>query len=308
MSNLIRRVAIVGGTHGNEWTGVYLVKKFQKSPQLVHRPSFETVTLLANPEAIARNQRYIDCDLNRCFDPNDLNNPALTGYEDIQAKAIVSALSLDDASKVDFIIDLHSSTANMGLTLLPASQHSFNLQIMGYLCQQNPDIRVCCGVQQNRNSPMLRSIAPFGCTIEVGAIAQGVLDAHRFQQTEQLIHSILDYLDAVNHNLVQVTTSSLVIYQSIESIDYPRTPTGELDAMIHPQRQGKDYEPLEAGDPLFLTFSGETIVYQGPSIVFPIFINEAAYYEKGIAMTLTEKQQLKLASSIYSMDQEDFIS
>ena len=66
--------------------------------------------------------------------------------------------------------------------------------------------------------------------------------------------------------------------------------------MIHPQRQGKDYEPIEAGDPLFLTFSGETIVYEGRSIVFPIFINEAAYYEKGIAMTLTEKQQLKFVS------------
>jgi succinylglutamate desuccinylase len=26
--------------------------------------------------------------------------------------------------------------------------------------------------------------------------------------------------------------------------------------------------------------------------VFPVFINEAAYYEKGIAMTLTGKQEL----------------
>ena len=295
MSNLIRRVAIVGGTHGNEWTGIYLVKKLQKLPQSIQRSSFETVTLLANPAAIALNQRYIDRDLNRCFDQQDLNNTTLTGYENTQARAIASALGQDDTSKVDFIIDLHSSTANMGLTLLPASQHPFNLQLMAHLYEQNPDIHICCGIQQNQNSPMLRSIAPFGCTIEVGAIAQGVLDARRFQQTEELVHRILDYLDAVNCNLVQAASpSSLMIYQSIESIDYPRTPTGELDAMIHPQRQGKDYEPLEAGDPLFLTFSGETIVYEGRSIVFPIFINEAAYYEKGIAMTLTEKQHIKV--------------
>lgn len=297
MSNLIRRVAVVGGTHGNEWTGIYLVKKFQKSPQSIQRSSFETVTLLANPAAIALNQRYIDRDLNRCFDHYDLNNAALMGYENTQAKAIASALGRDDASKVDFIIDLHSSTANMGLTLLPASRHPFNLQLMAYLYEQNPDIHICCGFQCNQDSPMLRSIAPFGCTIEVGAIAQGVLDAHRFQQTEHLVHTILDYLDAVNHNQVQATSpSSLMIYQSIESIDYPRTLSGELDAMIHPHRQGKDYEPLELGDPLFLTFSGETIVYQRRSIVFPIFINEAAYYEKGIAMTLTEKQQIKFAA------------
>lgn len=298
MSKSIRRVAIVGGTHGNEWTGIYLVEKFQKSPKAIQRSSFETVTLLANPAAIAINQRYVDRDLNRCFDPQDLNNATLTGYENTQAKAIAAALGQNDASKVDFIIDLHSSTANMGLTLLPASQHPFNLQLMAHLCAQNPDVRVCCGIQSHQSSPMLRSIAPFGCTVEVGAIAQGVLDAYRFQQTEQIIHTILDYLDAVNNNNVQATSSSLMIYQSIESIDYPRTKTGALDGMIHPQRQGKDYEPLEPGDPLFLTFSGETIVYQGRSIVFPIFINEAAYYEKGIAMTLTEQQQIKIAEIV----------
>ncbi|MHC5727533.1 MAG: succinylglutamate desuccinylase/aspartoacylase domain-containing protein, partial [Nostoc sp.] len=33
------------------------------------------------------------------------------------------------------------------------------------------------------------------------------------------------------------------------------------------------------------------IFYEGASTVYPIFINEAAYYEKGIAMYLTQKQQ-----------------
>ena len=292
MSNLIQRVAIVGGTHGNEWTGIYLVKKFQKFPQSIQRSSFETVTLLANPKAIALNQRYIDRDLNRCFDQNDLDNSSLTNYEDTQAKAIATELGKNNSSKVDFIIDLHSSTANMGLTLLPVSQHSFNLQLMAHLSAQNPEVRICCGIQCSQDSPMLRSIVPFGCTIEVGPIAQGVLDAHHFQQTEHLIHTILDYLDVVNQEKICADLSSLMIYQSIESIDYPRNSAGELDAMIHPQRQGKDYEPLKSGDPLFLTFSGETISYQGRSPVFPIFINEAAYYEKGIAMTLTEKQQI----------------
>ena len=30
--NHIKRVAIVGGTHGNELTGIYLVKKFDRAP------------------------------------------------------------------------------------------------------------------------------------------------------------------------------------------------------------------------------------------------------------------------------------
>ncbi|MDP8932677.1 MAG: succinylglutamate desuccinylase/aspartoacylase family protein, partial [Cyanobacteriota bacterium] len=44
------------------------------------------------------------------------------------------------------------------------------------------------------------------------------------------------------------------------------------------------------GDPMFLTFDGESVLYEGKSTVYPIFINEAAYYEKGIAMCFTQKQ------------------
>ena len=33
----IGRVALVGGTHGNEFTGVYLVKKFDSFPELINQ-------------------------------------------------------------------------------------------------------------------------------------------------------------------------------------------------------------------------------------------------------------------------------
>jgi succinylglutamate desuccinylase len=33
---------------------------------------------------------------------------------------------------------------------------------------------------------------------------------------------------------------------------------------------------------------------EGSSTVWPIFINEAAYYEKGIAMCLTQRQQINI--------------
>jgi succinylglutamate desuccinylase len=89
--------------------------------------------------------------------------------------------------------------------------------------------------------------------------------------------------------------SEFTIYQAIETIDYPRNAIGDLQAFIHPDRQFKDYEPLHPNDRIFLTFTGESIVYQGKSTVFPIFINEAAYYEKGIAMILTEKRQIEFS-------------
>ena len=64
--------------------------------------------------------------------------------------------------------------------------------------------------------------------------------------------------------------------------------------MIHPNLQFKDYEPLNPGQPMFLTFEGKTIAYEGKSTVYPVFINEAAYYEKGVAVCLTEKQQISV--------------
>jgi succinylglutamate desuccinylase len=56
--NQINRVAIIGGTHGNEFTGAYLMKKFEQFPDLIKRPSFETLTLLGNPKAFAECKRY----------------------------------------------------------------------------------------------------------------------------------------------------------------------------------------------------------------------------------------------------------
>jgi hypothetical protein len=53
------KVAIVGGTHGNEANGVYLVSHFTRNPSLVYRESFETTTLLANTDAIGANVRYV---------------------------------------------------------------------------------------------------------------------------------------------------------------------------------------------------------------------------------------------------------
>jgi succinylglutamate desuccinylase len=82
----------------------------------------------------------------------------------------------------------------------------------------------------------------------------------------------------------------------VGSIDYPRNTQGEITAAPHPQLQFKDYETLCPGDPLFLTFAGEVITYTGTSVAHPIFIGEAAYLEKSIAMILTEKKQVQIRS------------
>lgn len=288
----MRRVAIVGGTHGNELTGAYLVKKFAASPELIQRSSVESMALLANPLAFTACKRYMERDLNRCFSPDNLQDASAVSYEDAQARAIYQQIGSGD-SKADFIVDLHSTTANMGLTIILTNRHPFNLRLAAYLGLRHPAIKIYSWMDSQ--NVFLRSMSEFGCAIEVGAIAQGLLDAALFEQTESLIYSILDYLEACNHDVELALPETLTLYECIATVDYPKTEQGELQAMIHPQIQFRDYEPLHPGDAMFLTFDGTTIPYSGET-AYPVFINEAAYYEKGIALCLTRKQQISVPS------------
>jgi len=129
----ISRVAIVGGTHGNEFTGAYLIKKFETTPEIIKRPSFETLTLLANPQAFQAGKRYIDKDLNRCFTNQVLESSLESVYEENRAKFINKLLGPKGNPQFDFILDLHSSTANMGLTIILLNNHPFNLKLAAYL-------------------------------------------------------------------------------------------------------------------------------------------------------------------------------
>ncbi|MDZ8107282.1 MAG: aspartoacylase [Nostoc sp. DedQUE12a] len=286
----IERVAIVGGTHGNELTGVYLVKKFQQYPNLINKQSLETLILLANTKAIAEGKRYIDKDLNRCFSKQNLQNSNFLNYEDTRAKEIKQILQPQNQPFVDVIIDLHSTTANMGLSLIFCDMHPFLLRLAAYLTSINPLVRVYVN-PQSKEGGFLRSLCELGFVIEVGAVAQNVLNAELFQQTEQLIYAILEYFEWFNQGNIPQTNNTLTFYEYIGTIDYPRNEQGQIQGMIHPRLQFRDYEPLNPGEPIFLTFAGKDILYDGVSTVYPIFINEAAYYEKGIAMHLTQKQQ-----------------
>lgn len=294
MSRKLQRVAIAGGTHGNEFTGIYLVKKFQRYPNLVRRPSFKTVPLLANPQAFAIQRRYAEKDLNRCFLPTELQASTSTRYEELRAQELYQTLVANPASKVDFILDLHTTTANMGLTVILVNHHPFNLRLAAYLCAANSAVRVYSAYQPGKPLGFLNSLCELGFAIEIGAIAQGTLRADLFQQAEVLIHTLLDYLDAANREVLPPVAPTLTTYQHLKTVDYPKDEHGELLGMIHPHLQDQDYQPLHPGDPLFLTFAGDAIAYTGNSTVYPIFINEAAYYEKGIALCLTERQTLEL--------------
>jgi N-acyl-aromatic-L-amino acid amidohydrolase len=292
--NQINQVLIVGGTHGNELIGAYLVQKIELSPHLFSQYSFQVQTLLANPRAFAKGVRYIDQDLNRSFDRQSLQHSTQPNYETERAKEISQNFEANFDRATTFIIDLHSTTSNMELTLILDTNNPFTLKLVAHVSAKIPALKIYSSVNSGRSSDALRSLSALGLSIEVGAIAQGTLDADLFQRTEEVVSEILKYLEQSNRGALQPYKDELTLYQYLKSVDYPKDDRGHLRAMIHPQLQFKDYQALNPGDPMFLTFAYEAIAYAGESVTYPVFINEAAYYEKGIAMVLTERRQLEL--------------
>jgi aspartoacylase len=286
----INNVALIGGTHGNEIVGCYLIQRFQSQPQLVTYPSFQTYCLIANPQAVAQGVRYIDTDLNRCFQQQDLDNSqnCLT-YEQIKAKEIYQDIK---TRKIELLIDIHSTTSNMGISIIYSHTQPFLLNLFAYLSKINPQVKIVYHPLDPEENCYLKGICELGFTLEVGAIPQGVTDHNLFGQTETIITQILTYIDNFNQGEF-IRQDTLTIYQRFQVLDYPRYQS-QISGTIHPDLIHRDYEPITPNQPIFLSFEGQEILYKGDSIVYPIFIGENAYKEKGIALCLTQKKQLTL--------------
>ncbi len=295
-TNKIKNIAITGGTHGNELTGVFLVKKWLLNPKLVERSNFKTVVMHTNKEAINQCRRYIDRDLNRAFSTKLLSSNSSSHYEDILAKEINQKLGVKGAKEtnIDFIVDLHTTTSNMGLSIVVSNESEITWRVIDYLSHKEPSLKIYRW-KGDEEDAFVDSIAPHGFAIEVGAVPQGVLRADLFLKTEQLVYHILDFFEALNKQEIKNKyNEKLTIYDHVSLVDYPRDKENELIAMIHPNRQDRDFELIKKGDPLFLTLEGETITYQKDEPLYGLFINEAAYYEKGFALCLAKKIEKKL--------------
>ncbi|XP_066492537.1 aspartoacylase [Tiliqua scincoides] len=294
----VRRVAIFGGTHGNELSGVFLVKYWQEDGTEIQRPGLEVRPFIANPRAVEKCCRYIDCDLNRVFDPVNLSQKETddTPYEVRRAQEINQIFGPKDSPEdgYDLIFDLHNTTANMGGTLiLENSRDDFTIQMCHYIkgalapegCPvfliEHPDLKYAT----------TRSIAKHPVGVEVGPQAHGVLRADILEKMRKIIKHGLDFVQMFNAGK-EFPPCTLEVYKIMEKVDYPRNKNNEIIATVHPRLQDQDWQPLSPGEPMFLTLDGKAILYEGNSVVYPTFVNEAAYYEKQQAFVKTVKEKL----------------
>ncbi|MCG3886151.1 aspartoacylase [Photobacterium leiognathi] len=286
----IKNVAVVGGTHGNEFSGIYLLKKWQSTPQSLVRESFSVETVFANPKAFDENKRYVDHDLNRQFGLHDLANFELASYEQSRAKALNEQIGPKGNAKSDFIIDLHNTTSNMGPSLILLQSDQFNRQLGAYVKEKMPDAVVVFEDHTSVDDHLfVCSIAKQGVIIEIGPQPQSVIRQDVLDWMEDMTGHILDFVHLYNTNEIPVLADSYDAYRYEETLKLPVDEQGERIGMVHKSVQDNDFEPLNPGDPIFTLFDGTEIFWEGDYVAYPHFINEAAYYDNNLAMSLGKK-------------------
>ncbi len=294
--NKIKNIAVVGGTHGNEYSGIYLLKKWHKNNAFLNRSSLVIETLFANPKGFQENKRYLDCDLNRQFHQDDLVNTKLTNYEQTRAKVINAQLGPKGNAKTDFIIDLHNTTSNMGPTLILLKCDDFNKKMGAYVLSKMPEAMIVFEDQvPMQEHYFLASIANQGVIVEIGPQPQSVIRQDVLDWMETMTHTIIDFVELYNKNNLPELPKTYDAYHYIESLTLPLDENGERIGMVHKNVQDNDFKPINFGDPIFTLFDGSEISYTGDYQAYPHFINEAAYYDNNLAMSLARKKQVKIA-------------
>jgi len=298
----IKHVTLVGGTHGNEITGIECLKHWQEPKD----KAFKLSRLLANTRAADEHKRFIDKDLNRCFSDLTLNDSGSAAAWEVQrAKQIIAQLN-NPAEPTDFVIDLHTTTSNMGITLIFEHANWLTYTILDHVQSHLPNVRLMYEpAPTNGYSQYLISAAPLGMMIEVGPVAQNLLSATSFEQTVQALDLVMEAIGQYNR-AITTTPSQMVnntedylleVFQASEMIHFPVDGHGQAQAYTHPDFQNQDFMALEKGMPIFKYYEGSEELYQGQTC-YPVFINEAAYYNQQLAFTCTNKSLLSFAKPV----------
>jgi len=286
-------VLVVAGTHGNELNAPWLLEQWQRDPASGPQTPLRLEWRIGNPAARSACRRYLERDLNRSFDPSLLQATAPVPLEVERARQLLADCGPAGQTPCPVVFDLHSTTAAMGNSLVVYGRRPADLALAAAL-QGDLGLPVYLHEADARQTGYLVERWPCGLVIEVGPVPQGVLTARLARQSQLALEAALEQLARARAGR-QSQPRSLVVHRHLGSLDLPRDAAGHPAALVHPQRQHRDWQPLRPGDPLFLSRGGETLPYVPPAAlgeetVWPVFINEAAYGEKGIALGLTRRE------------------
>uniref|UniRef100_UPI00358E1888 aspartoacylase n=1 Tax=Myxine glutinosa TaxID=7769 RepID=UPI00358E1888 len=194
------------------------------------------------------------------------------------------------------LLDMHNTTSNMGISLvLTSSSDHLTLHMAQFLQRKLHPIP--CNFLLIEHPTLtyfhVRRVMKHGISIEIGPQPQGVARADITDHMRRSVAYCLDFMHKFNSGM-ELPASTLDVHRIDRYIDYPRDGDGHITAIIHPAFQDRDWQLLHPGTPIFVSLSGEAIAFEGQETVFPVFINEAAYYEKKIAFWITKRETLNV--------------
>lgn len=284
------QVLLVAGTHGNELNAPWLFAEWSEKEDLVKDSGITLSRVIGNPAALASCKRYIDQDLNRSFTADFMKSNTSEIKEVIRAKELFSIYGPSGIKPCQIVIDFHSTTASMGTCLVIYGRRPKDLALAS-LIQNRLGIPIYLHECDQFQKGFLAEYWPCGLVIEIGPVSQGVLDQRIIKQTKLSLEICLEEISKFNSD-ESVFPEQVIIYRHLKNIDFPRDIKGRPKYFIHKDIQNKDWLPINFRDPLFQNLEGEILFNELKNTVYPVFINEAAYMEKNIAMALTEREIL----------------
>jgi aspartoacylase len=287
------QVLVVAGTHGNERNAPWLLEHWRRQPEALQRHGLDVALVLGNPAAHKVNQRYVERDLNRCFAPELLADSSRNEADLQRARQLLACHGPDTGAPSLVVLDLHSTTSAMGNSLVLYGRRPADLALAAGL-QGELGLPIYLHEAYASQTGFLVERWPCGLVIEVGPVPQGVIQAPIFRQSQFGVEAALAVLAAAQRARWRMP-AELVVHRHLGSLDRPRHPDGSPAACLHPELQHRDWRPLRPGDPVFIDPCGKAIgLVLPPNLaeesVWPVFINEAAYGEKGIALSLTTRE------------------
>jgi len=284
----VQRILIVSGTHGNEINPIWAVKQFNKEENKL-KNGIEYEYIIGNPIACERGSRYIDADLNRSFNRGKNHDQDKNSFYEIdRANFLVDQFGINGSKPCQIAIDLHTTTANMGTSIVMYGRR-FKDFCLAALLQSKFGLPIYLHEKDKAQTGFLVESWPCGLVIEIGAVAQNFYDPNIINRFLILISSLRQEIDKLKNKFIELP-KELVVHIHKGSIDYPRDEKGNIDGLIHPERINQDWKLIKKGDPLFLDSKGIIHKYDGDQLIWPVFIGEVAYKEKKIAMSYTKKE------------------
>jgi aspartoacylase len=287
------RVLVVAATHGNERNAPWLLEAWRRHPSTLASHGLDLALEIGNPAAHAANCRYLDRDLNRSFVPELLADAGRGEREIARARELLALHGPDGRQPAQVALDLHSTTSGMGNSLVVYGRRPADLALAAGI-QGQLGLPIYLHEADAAQTGFLVERWPCGLVIEVGPVPQGVIDPGICRQTQLGLESALAVMAQAHQGRLRLP-ERLVVHRHRGSVDLPRDANGTPAACLDRRRQGRDWQPIRAGDVLFRGRDGRSIPYVPPAGLeaqptWPVFINEAAYGEKGIALSLTGRE------------------